>query len=237
MARIHRITFLSLLLCILLLGGCVSPSQPDVQPPRQNTTTPDAPPSAPEDIPAEPTPLTVEELAAVESWFNNFENNGLLRFPLDDPQAAEALAPYLGLLFYDVGETDITDREREALAAEDFFMETDVFRLRRQSVEQFLSDKLGLGGLTSELEQAMPGTYLPGEDAWYICHGDVMFYSYSFDEGQRSADGETVTILYTNDFLSVTDGNGDFEYISASMELTLRAAGDGWQLLSHRIRQ
>ena len=61
------------------------------------------------------TPLTAEELTALEDHFNDREYNGLLRFPYDDASQA---ADYLSALFYDLGEDESTLTEEEKAALE-----------------------------------------------------------------------------------------------------------------------
>ena len=59
------------------------------------------------------TPLTAEELTALEDHFNDREYNGLLRFPYADASQA---ADYLSVLFYDLGEDESTLTEEEKAA-------------------------------------------------------------------------------------------------------------------------
>ena len=214
----------------------------DNEPSDDEVTVPsDDPADNPDEQPTEPTypiSLSADELRTLEDWFNQFENNGLLRFPYADLTDPTILAPYLEILFYDVGENPISEEERALLAAMDMPMETDVFRLGRGYVTRYLLGKLDIDLENVDMEAlsyiSVPGCYLPQYDAWYICHGDVMYAAYTFTSGLRHEDG-TVVITYTNNFLTVA-AEEDFDYLSdVEMELTLRQTTRSWRVVSHKI--
>ncbi len=182
-------------------------------------------------------PLTAEELKAVEDYFNDPENNGLLRFPLAagfDP--AEALGPNLGWLFYDLGDREdtLTAEEKEDLQGAGVPLETDVFRRTRTYVTEYLTEKLGLTVEQTEALLAASGdalgTYLEKYDAWYAVHGDTEMQTYTFDGGTMAPDG-TVTISYTAPYLHTQGESSGASYVA--MTLVLRSAGGGWQVVAN----
>lgn len=184
------------------------------------------------------TELTSEELAEWESYFNATENNGLLRFPYSDPASdPDQLAPYLVWLFYDIGELSISDEERALLAATDFMLELDTFRLSREFMNSYLKEHFNIPAAKTEnlLDAAKLGTYLLLYDAWYIAHGDTEYRFYEFDHGVQLEDG-TVKLYYFNDFLRVVQEDGEMDYIDAEMVVTLIPGGNGtWYVASHEI--
>ena len=184
--------------------------------------------------------LTSEELAQWESYFNNWENNGLLRFPYSNPENdPNQLAPYLGLLFYDIGvlESEFSEEELALLAETDLWLELDTFRLSREFLNGYLYERLNIPADKTEnlLDAADLGVYLLQYDAWYTCHSDCAYNPYTFKSGEMLADG-TVKLFYFNDFLSVVQENGEMEYIDTNMIITLAQREDGtWYVVSHEI--
>lgn len=185
--------------------------------------------------------LTAEELKTMQDWFNEKENNGLLRFPLTEgSDPTEALAPYLGWLFYDLGdpENTLTAEEKEALKEAGVVLETDVFRRTRTYVTAYLSEKLRLmpdqvAALVDRGSDKL-GVYLEQFDAWYAVHGDTEMQVYTFDGGSMDPDG-TVTISYTAPYLHTRgetgEDGGDF---NVDMTLILCSTGrGGWQVISN----
>lgn len=165
--------------------------------------------------------LTADQLKQCETYFNDVENNGLLRFAYS---SETQVGDYLSLLFYDVGESGdkITAAERAALEKAGFALETDVFRLSRDDVLGYLREKLGLADLAEELVNNAsdpPGTYLEEYKAWYQCHGDTAMQTYAFDRGEFSpVFGGQVKLYYTAPYL---EGNGDDWKFDAAMTVTL----------------
>lgn len=238
-----------------------STTEPETDPPPQET--PDAPDAgsdttAPEDTPgnaqnrvetepaptapeADPAALSDDELRAIETWFNDWENNGLLRFPYDALSDPTILAPYLEFLFYDIGEQSVSDEERALLSAAGMYTETDIFRLGRGFVVRYLLEKLEIDLRNVDMSALqsipVPGWYLETYDAWYICHGDVMYNPYTFDRGERLTD-DTVAVYYVNDFLTILTDENEFDYLSdVTMELIVRQTSDGWRVISHKFCQ
>lgn len=236
-----------------------STTEPETDPPTQET--PDAPDAgsdttAPEDTPdreqsaaetepepttpeANPAALSEDELRAIEAWFNDRENNGLLRFPYDTLSDPTILAPYLEFLFYDIGEQSVSSEERALLSAAGMYTETDIFRLGRGFVMRYLLEKLEIDLRNVDMSALqsipVPGWYLETYDAWYICHGDTMYGSYAFDRGERLTD-DTVVIYYVNNFLAILTNENEFDYLSdVTMELTVRQTSDGWRVISHKF--
>lgn len=184
--------------------------------------------------------LTDAELAAWENYFREMENNGLLRFPYADlAENPDQLAPYLIWLFYDIGDnrSEISDTEIALLKEEGMWLETDVFRLRRDFMTGYLQSHLNIPAADTEnlLDAAKLGVYLMEYDAWYTEHGDTEYSFYEFDHGTVFEDGR-IMLWYFNNFLRVVQDNGEMEYVSAEMIITLVPREDGsFYIVSHEI--
>ena len=148
------------------------------------------------------TPLTAEELTALEDHFNDREYNGLLRFPYADASQA---ADYLSVLFYDLGEDEstLTEEEKAALEEAGVPLDLDVFRLKRDYVETYLQENLWLALSGLEPLADPPGTYLEDFDAWYQSHGDTAMQTYVFDSGTVAPDSRVVDSRTTDDGNSI----------------------------------
>lgn len=186
------------------------------------------------------TELTSEELSEWESYFNNTETNGLLRFPYSDPASdPDQLAPYLVWLFYDNGEreSEFTDDELALLEQTDLLLELDAFRLSREFMNSYLKEHFNISASRTEnlLDAANLGVYLLLYDAWYIAHGDTEYHPYQFDRGVRFENG-TVKLYYMNDFLRIAQEGGEMDYIDTEMIVTLIPRTDGtWYVAAHEI--
>ena len=259
---------LSVLLCLALFCGCAAKNSPagntdDSTPPAENqtpipennkdlpddtadSTETDGSPVKDEEPPSvepEPTPiatLTAEELLAWETFFNTVDNNGLLRFPYENPESdPDQLAPCLYQLFYDIGdpEYEFSEEEIALLSETDFWLELDSFRLTRDFMNEYLYTHLNIPAKNTEnlLDAAQLGTYLFLYDAWYIAHGDTLYNRYTIDRGELFEDG-TIKLYYHNSFLCTILDNDEESYISADMVITLTLREDGSRYISaHQI--
>lgn len=184
--------------------------------------------------------LTSDELKEWENYFNKMENNGLLRFPYENlDEDPDQLAPYLGWLFYDIGdhESSFSEGELALLNEAGLWLELDAFRLRRDFMNSYLSDHFSIPAEKTEnlLDAANIGIYLLEYDAWYIAHGDTEYNPYTMDRGTVLEDG-TVRLYYFNDFLRVVQDNGEMDYVDAEMIITLVPREDGsFYITSHEI--
>lgn len=186
-------------------------------------------------------PLTEEQLAECTQYFALVENNGLLRVPYTDAATApEQLVPYLEILLYDVGETDLSERELSLIENAGAYMDlVGKFRLSRTLIAQFLGDHFGISAqdaarILENPDPAPAGIYLDEYDAWYIVHGDTWFEEYIFTHGEIRADG-TVRLLYVNPFLTVA-GEGGAQFLrDQAMALTLKQSGDKWIVVSNEV--
>ena len=189
-------------------------------------------------------PLTEEQLADCTEWFARIENNGLLRVPYTDAAGApEQLVPYLEILLYDVGETDLTGEELALIENAGAYMDlVGKYRLSRTLIAGYLEEKLGIRPEDSAriLEAPDPspaGIYLDEYDAWYIVHGDTWFEEYSFIHGEKHADG-SVRLFYTNPFLTVAKADGSAEFLRDQlMAVTLVCKNGAWYVASNEILQ
>lgn len=182
--------------------------------------------------------LTDDELAGWESYFNTMENNGLLRFPYTDPAAdPDQLAPYLGWLFYDIGdmESEFSEDELALLAETDLWLELDAHRLSRDFMNSYLYRHFNIPAEKTEnlFDAAKLGVYLLDYDAWYIAHGDTEYSFYEFDRGEVYEDG-SIKLYYRNSSLE----NGGELRVSANMVVTLIPRADGtWYIAAHEINE
>lgn len=189
-------------------------------------------------------PLTEEQLADCTEWFAQIENNGLLRVPYTDAAAApEQLVPYLEILLYDVGETDLTDEELALIENAGAYMDlVGKYRLSRTLIAGYLEEKLGIrpedsARILEDPDPAPAGIYLHEYDAWYIVHGDTWFEEYSFIHGEKHADG-SIRLFYTNPFLTVARADGSAEFLRDQlMAVTLVCRNDVWYVASNEILQ
>lgn len=104
---------ISLLLC-LSLTACNGENASDLSPNGEEIAVFDEEKSvAPPTDTTKSTPLSADALAEYCDWFSQSYSvqNGVLRFPYTDGTDAAQIAPYLELLFYDAGETDLSDTE------------------------------------------------------------------------------------------------------------------------------
>lgn len=218
---------LSLLLCVSVAVGCGA---------KQNS-------SVDLGVYLDPTavPLTQEQLDDCTQWFAQVENNGLLRVPYTNAAAApEQLVPYLEILLYDVGETDLSERELSLIENAGAYMDlVGKFRLSRTLIAQYLSEHFGIAAqdaarILENPDPAPAGIYLDEYDAWYIVHGDTWFEEYIFTHGEIRADG-TVRLLYVNPFLTVAGEEGAQFLRDQAMALTLAKHDDAWIVVSNEV--
>ena len=189
--------------------------------------------------------MTAAERKELEAYFNDRENNGLLRFEMDPDQykgLSENLQPYLMWIFYDLGEHDFSKAEEEMFqkmidAGE--WMDLDKSRLSRTYMASYLEKKFGLSAEETDSllasAQEPPGVYAEEFDAWYMCHGDTEMRTYRFDSGYRQGDGRCV-LFYTNEFVHTNSGQ-DTE-INAPMRLMISPSPTepgGWRVDSNVI--
>lgn len=187
-------------------------------------------------------PLTDEQLTDCTEWFAQIENNGLLRVPYTDAAAApEQLVPYLEILLYDVGETDLTERELALIENAGAYMDlVGKYRLSRTLIAGYLGEHFGIAAedaarILENPDPAPAGIYLDEYDAWYIVHGDTWFEEYRFVYGEKRADG-SVRLFYTNPFLTVAGEDGSAEFLREQlMAVTLVCKNDVWYVASNEI--
>lgn len=260
--KLFRLRLLAVTLCLVLLCGCMaqqgnvsnntpnagnSVSQTDTQQQdntQQDNTAPDTGDTNTDEEESAPqlsfTELTTEELTEWEGYFNQMENNGLLRFPYANPaENPDQLAPYLHWLFYDNGEpeSEFSEDELSRLTKTDLWLELDAFRLSRDFMNRYLYEHMNIPAERTEnlFDAAQLGVYLLQYDAWYISHGDTEYQPYAFDRGEQYEDG-TVKLYYTHDFLRVVQENGEMDYVDAEMVVTLAPRTDGtWYIVAHEI--
>lgn len=224
--RKNRIpALISLLLCLLTVSGCS----------KEKTVSFDA------FIDPTALPLTEDQLSACTEWFAQTENNGLLRVPYTNAAEDPAqLVPYLEILLYDMGETDLTERELALLADAGAYMDLDKFRLSRALIAGYLKEKFGIdagsaANILADPDPAPAGIYLDEYDAWYIVHSDTWFEAYTFACGEKCADG-TVRLFYVNPLLTAATETGSCEFFrDQPMVLTLRCTDGIWYVVSNEI--
>ena len=189
--------------------------------------------------------LTAEQLKQCADYFNDRENNGLLRFEMDPDQykgLLENLQPYLTWIFYDLGEYDFSEAEDEMfqkMTDTGEWMDLDKSRLSRTYIAAYMKKKFGLSAeetdsLLASTKEPL-GVYAEEFDAWYMCHGDTEMCTYRFDSGYQQGDGRCV-LFYTNGFVRTNDGQ-DTE-INAPMRLVISPSPTepgGWRVDSNVI--
>lgn len=189
-------------------------------------------------------PLTAEQLDDCTVWFAQIENNGLLRMPYTDAAAApEQLVPYLEILLYDMGETDLTERELSMIENEGAYMDlVGKYRLSRTLIAEYLGEKFGIrpedsARILKDPDPAPAGIYLDEYDAWYIVHGDTWFEEYVFIYGEKLPDG-SVRLFYTNPLLTAAGEDGSPVFFPDQlMAVTLVCKNGVWYVASNEILQ
>lgn len=249
----NLIALMSLLTCLLMLAACSGNTQQSIGTPQQNS--PDNTPPAvdtesssespgEDSLPPVPMPsgeeLSADAMEEYTSWFAQLNFNGLLRFPYDNGADPAQIAPYLDFLFYDNGETDISDEEYALLDAAGMFLELDEFRLPHAFVTDYLVTWLDMSPEDAEamLQDAENpfGIYLPETDAWYMCHGDTAWMPYTFERGISCPESASVKLYYTNPFLTVVLDNGDVDFLTDQpMVVTISIEGGERHVLSNEI--
>ena len=222
------ISLFSLLLCALVAVGCSGGKAHKID------LTPFLDPAA--------TPLTAGQLDDCNAWFGEIENNGLLRVPYTNAAAApEQLVPYLDILLYDVGETDLTDEELAKIENAGAYMDlVGKYRLSRTLIARYLGDHFGISAedtarILENPDPAPAGVYLDEYDAWYIVHGDTWFEEYAFLRGEIRSDG-TVRLFYINPFLTAVKDDGTAEFLRDQlMALTLTPSNGVWYVTSNEV--
>ena len=185
-------------------------------------------------------PLTPEELAEFEDYFNGDSlRNGLLRFAYD---SFADVPYYLELLFYDAGEPVTDETERAAamkLAGLEAF-ETDCTKLTTDFIVQSLNtylvpdspcDREWLERTLEELEWP-PSWYLPEYDAYYMIHGDTNMADYTFTGGWHDELGR-IALEYTATVYHWTSIGYDIEW-ERPMRATLLPYPDGWKVAANQ---
>ena len=221
------LALLSLLLCAVVAVGCGATE------PSDTNFSAFLDPTA--------TPLTADQLDECTQWFGQVENNGLLRIPYTDvANAPDQLVPYLEILLYDVGETNLSERELALIADAGAYMDlVGKFRLSRTLIAEYLGEHFGISAqdaarILENPDPAPAGIYLNEYDAWYIVHGDTWFEEYVFTHGEVRTDG-TVRLFYVNPFLTVS-AEGSAQFLREQpMVLTLAKHGDIWQIMSNEV--
>lgn len=207
---------------------------------------PDAPETAPS---TEPEPgmsgrfqgeLTADELAAVTSYFNVAQHNGLLRFPYSN---LGDVKPYLGILFYDMGTGPLAPEEKQELLDAYFDGEDpdcDCGRLTRDFVQMYLYENIAEGdgdtSWLSESPESLDLPYLEKYDSYYLVHGDTMMANYTFDRGEWDENG-WVRLYYTTDLWQYNEDNGELEILfDQPMCATMTPhpdGGEGWLMINN----
>lgn len=236
-----QIFALLLVLCAMFSTACGENVENIGEKPSEPPPVVEIPPEDPQQPPQEETPagepLSPETLAEYGDWFASMERNGLLRFPYTNGAEGAQIAPYLDLLFYDMGDTDISEEEYALLDAAGMFLEMDEFRLTRGYVTDYLMSHLDMTAETVEsiLTGDLFGIYLAETDAWYMCHGDCAWMSYTFERGEYFPDSETVKLYYSNPFLTVVVEDDVEFYTEQPMVVTLSMEGGELRVLSNEI--
>ena len=193
--------------------------------------------------------LTAEELDDITDYFNEWEHNGLLRFPYGSLGTA---TKYLEIMFYDLGEYVRDKEELDALAEAFFdgeFPDIDCFKLTRDFIQGYLEQNFGRMGnygvetdtsdmwlVFSALEKSEALPYLEDYDAWYMVHGDTMMSNYTFDRAVRDEEG-VVSLYYTTDLWQYDRDSGELGLLWGQPMCARMAPGEdgGWKMLSNQI--
>ena len=183
--------------------------------------------------------LAEDELASITNYFNASQHNGLLRFPYTSLGTAR---PYMGLLFYDMGNP-VTDEEELEAVAELYGGElfTDCTKLTREELRAYLSQNFthkSANIFAADLKLVMDSIpdmpYLEEYDAYYMVHGDTMMNQYTFDRVERDGNG-VVSLYYTTDLWQYNDsGELDLLWDQSMCAAMVPNGNNGWLMLSNQ---
>ena len=193
--------------------------------------------------------LTAEELDDITDYFNEWEHNGLLRFPYGSLGTA---TKYLEIMFYDLGESVRDKEELDALVEtfyDGWYPDSDCFKLTREFIQGYLEQNFGRMGnygveidtsdiwlIFNALEKSETLPYLEDYDAWYMVHGDTMMGGYTFDRAERDEEG-VVSLYYTTTDLWQYDESGELGFLGGQPMCAEMVPGEngGWKMLSNQI--
>ncbi len=197
---------LAVLLCVIFICGCGREEEAPVSTAEDNfiagqteseeqpVTIPDASSeiaTETETPSAKPAELSAAECQFFTDFIQKTENYGFLLSDYDEPQDVD-----LNQVFYTgagIGEGIPEEDLLQYLAAagQEELM-TDCLKLPRQSVEDFLQRKLGIG--LEEMRTPFEWLYLPETDSYYREAGDTNYFLFSCVEGRRQ--GNTYTLCF-----------------------------------------
>lgn len=205
--------YLLLTFCIIFLYGCGNAEEKELQNMDANTE------KSPEQI-----VLSEEEKSFFTEFIRKHENYGFLLSEYDRPEDVDLdMVLYGGAGF---GE-QIPEEEIPLYLAKtkQTAIETDCIKLPKQSVEEFVQRKLGIG--LNGLAIAFNWTYIEESDSYYHEAGDTNYASFSCSGGFRQND--TYTISFTPE-----DDWGSLLY---ECETVLVKTEDGYRFVSNHIKK
>lgn len=194
-----------------------------------------AEPEKPEESTEEPAGGAAEPEGPAEEWialsdderllFTEFiqerENYGFLLSDYAVPgdiNLSEVL--YSGAGFGEQLPEEDTPLYLEAVQQE--FVETDCLKFTRQSIEEFLHRKLGIG--MEDLNMPFEWMYLSETDSYYHEAGDTNYARFSCVEGK--VQGDTYTLHFAPE--------ADWEWYYGDCETVIVKAEDGYRFISNR---
>lgn len=194
--------------------------------------------------------LTAEELDDITDYFNEWEHNGLLRFPYGSLGTA---TKYLEIMFYDLGESVRDKEELDALVEtfyDGWYPDSDCFKLTREFIQGYLEQNFGRMGnygveidtsdiwlVFNALEKSETLPYLADYDAWYMVHGDTMMGGYTFDRAERDEEGIVSLYYTTTDLWQYDRDSGELGLLGGQPMCAKMVPGEngGWKMLSNQI--
>ena len=159
--------------------------------------------------------LSAPELEQWTEFVNRKENNGFLLCQYKEPQELDPNE----VLYNGAGiETPPGPEEREAYEAQGHAIETDVFLLTAENIDNFLERKAGIQ--LHELKKELDWIYLESWDSYMTQHGDTNFCYFACTEGWQN--GENIELRCKAQFTGPQD-----------CTVTLRKTGEEYQFVSN----
>ncbi|MCI8454225.1 MAG: hypothetical protein HFE84_06380 [Lachnospiraceae bacterium] len=226
--------FFAVTLCVVFMCGCGSAEKSPTATAKENFATEQSEsekasikiPAAPSEIStdseapfAKRTELSAEECKFFTNFIQEVENYGFLLSDYDTPHDV-----HLDPVFYigaGIGEEiPKEDLPRYLAATGQEELMTDCLKLPRQSIEDFLQRKLGIG--LRDIHTPFEWLYLSEFDSYYHEAGDTNYFLFSCTEGSRQENIYTLRFTPEEDWGSLLSGcetvliktEGEYRFVS-----------------------
>ncbi len=214
-----RLIFLSTVLCMALLCGCMTTKAPE----GGNSNVSEEQPSAAdseETAAAEPVELSDDEMQFFTDFIRQYDNYGFLLSEYDAPKDVnleEVL--YTGAGFAEPIPKNEVPAYLAATQQDEIY--GDCIKLPKKDIDEFLQDKLGIG--FEDINMSLNWIYLSEFDSYYHEAGDSNYVPFSCTGGSKSGDTYTLRFISDADWTTLVD----------SCETVIIKTEEGYRFLSN----